>query len=46
MNDAMFAESFGVPFPGKHDRNIVFYGLGPIKSTAALELAHKLGYKK
>lgn len=46
MDDARFTEHYKVPKPQLHDTNIVFYGLGPIKSSAALEIAHKLGYKK
>lgn len=46
MSDESFTECYKCDKPLLHDTNIVFYGLGPIKSTAALELAFKLGFKK
>ncbi|XP_077987968.1 thiosulfate:glutathione sulfurtransferase-like isoform X2 [Glandiceps talaboti] len=46
MNEANFIEQFGREKPMKWDINIVFYGMGPIRSRAAVELAHKYGYLK
>ncbi|XP_064638591.1 thiosulfate sulfurtransferase/rhodanese-like domain-containing protein 3 isoform X1 [Lineus longissimus] len=45
MSESEFVQKYRVNMPSKMDRNVVFYGLGPIKSTAALELVHKVGYK-
>jgi len=41
-----FVERFKHEKPQKHDTKLVFYGLCEVKSCAALEIAHKLGYKK
>lgn len=46
MDDASFSERYARPKPHPHDTNIVFAGYGPIKSSAALEIAQKMGYKK
>ncbi|GAB1605426.1 thiosulfate sulfurtransferase/rhodanese-like domain-containing protein 3 [Argonauta hians] len=46
MADDVFLEKYSVPKPALQDTNIVFVGLGPIKSSAALEIAHKIGFKK
>ncbi|KAL5004116.1 hypothetical protein ScPMuIL_017572 [Solemya velum] len=46
MDDASFSEHYMKPKPHPHDTNIVFVGYGPIKSSAALEIAQKVGYKK
>jgi len=32
--------------PAKDGQNVVFYGFSSIKSIAAVEIAHKLGFKK
>lgn len=44
------AEQFKATFksvkPAKDDQTIVFYGFCSVKSTTALEIAHKLGFKK
>lgn len=44
LPDESFQDRYKAPKPQKHDHNIVFYGLGPIKSQAALQLARKAGY--
>ncbi|KRX84436.1 Thiosulfate sulfurtransferase/rhodanese-like domain-containing protein 3 [Trichinella sp. T6] len=41
-----FRKQYHFDKPTKYDANIVFHGLSHIKSTAALEIAHKYGYKK
>ncbi|KRZ78213.1 Thiosulfate sulfurtransferase/rhodanese-like domain-containing protein 3 [Trichinella papuae] len=41
-----FRKQYHFEKPTKYDANIVFHGLSHIKSTAALEIAHKYGYKK
>ncbi|CAI9737021.1 Hypothetical predicted protein [Octopus vulgaris] len=46
MADDLFLNTYGVVKPSLQDTNIVFVGLGPIKSSAALEIAHKAGFKK
>ncbi|XP_022656501.1 thiosulfate sulfurtransferase/rhodanese-like domain-containing protein 1 [Varroa destructor] len=45
LDDEIFQERFRCEKPLKHDTNLIFYGLGPIKSRAAVELARKAGYK-
>lgn len=44
LSDEDFQRTYHAPKPQSHDHNIVFYGLGPIKSQAALKLAVKAGY--
>lgn len=44
MSEEAFQKTYHAPKPQSYDHNIVFYGLGPIKSHAALKLAHKAGY--
>ncbi|XP_070538145.1 rhodanese domain-containing protein CG4456-like isoform X2 [Ptychodera flava] len=46
MSEANFIEHMGREMPMKWDNNVVFYGLGPIKSRAAMDIAKKLGFKK
>lgn len=46
MTDDEWLSQFQVEKPGKHDRNLVFYARGPNASVAALEIAHRLGYKR
>jgi len=43
-----FQDEFGVRKPNKDDTTtvVVFYGHSAVKSSAALEIAYKLGYKK
>jgi len=45
MDNDDFEDQYGFAKPDKYDRNIVLYGQGTVKSSAALEIAHKLGYK-
>lgn len=44
LSDEDFQRTYHAPKPQSYDHNIVFYGLGPIKSQAALKLAVKAGY--
>lgn len=44
LSEEGFREKYHAEKPQSYDHNIVFYGLGPIKSHAALELAKKAGY--
>lgn len=44
MTEETFQKTYHAQKPQSYDHNIVFYGLGPIKSHAALKLAHKAGY--
>ncbi|XP_064455508.1 thiosulfate:glutathione sulfurtransferase-like [Ornithodoros turicata] len=44
LPDESFQDRYKAPKPQAHDHNVVFYGLGPIKSEAALQLAKKAGY--
>lgn len=46
MSDEEFQNTYHAVKPQSYDHNIVFYGLGPIKSRAALELAKKAGFTK
>lgn len=41
-----YLQRYGVSKPEKHDTNVIFVGFGPVKSSTALEIAHKMGYKK
>lgn len=45
LSDEDFQKTYHAPKPQSYDHNIVFYGLGPIKSQAALKLAIKAGYE-
>lgn len=45
-SDAEFEQNYVVKKPQKKDSTIVFYGLCDIKGAAAVQLAHKLGYKQ
>ncbi|KAI3405000.2 hypothetical protein KGF56_002165 [Candida oxycetoniae] len=45
LNPEEFQESFGFDKPDK-DKELVFYCLGGVRSTAAEELANTFGYKK
>ena len=41
-----FETQFRTTKPAKAGQDIVFYGFSSVKSTAAVEIAHKLGFKK
>ena len=41
-----FEDLYKVRKPSKEDKNIVYYGRTEVKSLAALEIVHKLGYNK
>lgn len=44
LSDESFQRTYHAQKPQSYDHNIVLYGAGPIKSQAALKLAHKAGY--
>ena len=46
MDAEQFKEAFKSDMPTKDSQNIVFYGFCTVKSATALEIAHKLGFKK
>jgi len=46
LDAEQFATQFSAAKPAKDGQNIVFYGFSSVKSTAAVEIAHKLGFKK
>jgi rhodanese-related sulfurtransferase len=46
LDDEQFRVKFGKAKPAKDSADIVFYGFCSVKSTTALEIAHKLGFKK
>lgn len=46
MEKHAFLELYQVDKPEQQDTNIVFVGLSHIKSSTALELAHRAGFKK
>jgi len=46
LDPEQFTAQFSAAKPAKDDQNIVFYGFSSVKSTAAVEIAHKLGFKK
>lgn len=41
-----FERTYKMTKPGKKEEKLVFYAQGPVKSSTALELAQKLGFKK
>jgi len=41
-----FYSQYGIPKPGKTDEYIVFYSLNHVKGVTALEIAHRLGFRK
>ncbi|KAK6194763.1 hypothetical protein SNE40_000329 [Patella caerulea] len=45
MDDGLFMQKYRVVKPQPHDLNLVFVGLGPIKSNAAMAIARKIGFK-
>ncbi|XP_037795818.1 uncharacterized protein LOC119591169 isoform X2 [Penaeus monodon] len=45
LSDEEWAREFQVEKPAKCDRNLVFYARGPNASSAAVEIAHRLGFK-
>ncbi|XP_013773641.1 uncharacterized protein LOC106458657 [Limulus polyphemus] len=46
LTEDAFQNKYKVSKPQQFDANIVFFGLGPIKARAAVELAHKFGYTR
>jgi len=46
LDPEQFEAQFYATKPAKHGQKIVFYGFSSVKSAAAVEIAHKLGFKK
>jgi len=46
MTEDQWLNQFQMEKPAKHDRNLIFYARGPNASIAAVEIAHRLGYKR
>ncbi|XP_066985196.1 uncharacterized protein [Macrobrachium rosenbergii] len=46
LSEEEWAREFCMEKPCKLDRNLVFYARGPNASSAAVEIAHRLGFKK
>lgn len=46
LSEDEWAQEFCMDKPCKLDRNLVFYARGPNASIAAVEIAHRLGFKK
>lgn len=46
LTEDQFFSQFQVEKPAKHDRNLIFYARGPNASVAAVEIAHRLGFKR
>uniref|UniRef100_A0A5S6PYZ6 Rhodanese domain-containing protein n=1 Tax=Trichuris muris TaxID=70415 RepID=A0A5S6PYZ6_TRIMR len=46
MDDESFFKKYKFEKPHKFDANVVFHGLSHIKSTAAVEIAHRHGFTK
>ena len=46
MEDDLFASQYGVAKPNKDGSDVIFYSLSSVQSSAAVELAHKMGFKK
>jgi len=46
LSEGEWLSQFQMEKPDKHDRNLVFYARGPNASVAALEIAHRLGFKR
>jgi len=41
-----FFSQYGIPKPGKSDEYLIFYSLNHVKGVTALEIAHRLGFRK
>jgi len=41
-----FLSQYGIPKPCKSDETLVFYSLNHVKGVTALEIAHRLGFRK
>jgi len=41
-----FYTQYGIPKPGKSDEYLIFYSLNHVKGVTALEIAHRLGFRK
>jgi len=45
MGETEFQQKYDSLKPRRDDTNIVFYGLSAVKSGAAVQIAHQLGFK-
>jgi len=46
MEDDLYASQYGVAKPNKDGSDVIFFSLSSVQSSAAVELAHKMGFKK
>jgi len=46
MPEDEFLSQFQMEKPSKNERNLIFYARGPNASVAAVEIAHRLGFKR
>lgn len=46
MSDEEFTATYHTSKLQKDDANVIFYGLSSVKGSAAVEIAHKAGFKK
>jgi len=46
LSEDQWLAQFQMEKPAKHDRNLIFYARGPNASVAAVEIAHRLGFKR
>lgn len=46
LTEDEFEQEFSMVKPDRDDRNLVFYARGPNASSAAVEIAHRLGFKR
>ena len=44
MSETEYLEKYDSQKPHRNDTDIVFYGLSAVKSAAAVEIAHQLGF--
>jgi len=45
MSEMEYLDKYDSQKPHRNDTDIVFYGLSAVKSAAAVEIAHQLGFK-
>lgn len=46
LSEDEWEREFRMEKPDKSDRNLIFYARGPNASSAAVEIAHRLGFKR
>jgi len=44
MSETEYLEKYDAQKPHRNDTDIVFYGLSAVKSAAAVQIAHQLGF--